>query len=185
MLPPPQDKQFRMATTSTSVEQITGDPVEYAYNDKTSLALGRGFNPSDVTGPAKASCVQWTPEPLNPGPPSTEFNVTYVNSYEELNFVMGLDTKVEASYLAASGAGSMKIDSSFLSKRNAITVIVTAKTNFGRWGLKAGATPTEQAKEWLKNPKLFEQRCGSRYVSFYRRQRCLCICIDHFEFCIK
>lgn len=154
----------------SAVDQPLGDPVEYAYNDKTSLALGRGFDPSDVSAKPKAACINWTSEPLNPGPPSTDFNLVYVNTYEEMNFVLGVDSKVDASYLGASAGSHAKLDTSFLTKKNTITVVLTASTNFGRWGLKAGAVLADPAKAWLsQDSKTFQDRCGSRYVSIEDR----------------
>jgi len=146
--------------------QPTGDPVEYAYSEKSSLALGRGFSPRDVTASPKAACITWTSEQLDPGPPSTDLNVSYVNTYEEMNFALGVDAKVDASYLGVSGGAHDKLDVSFLTKKNSITVVMRASTHFGRWGVKAGATLTDQAKAWLAtSSKIFEERCGSRYVS--------------------
>lgn len=157
------------ADARSQVDQPIGDPVEYAYSDHSSLALGRGFNPKDVTANPKASCILWTSEQLDPGPPSTNFNMLYVNDYDEMNFALGVDSKVDASYLGNSAGGHTKVDASFLTKKNAITVILRANTNFGRWGIKAGATLTDQAKVWLGKPKVFEDRCGSRYVSIEGR----------------
>ena len=37
-----------------------GDPIEYRYHDKSTLALGRGFSPVDVTAPKRA-CISFKP----------------------------------------------------------------------------------------------------------------------------
>ncbi len=172
--PPPHplkttSKSFLTLPARKDADQVEGDPSTYGYSDSFSLALGHGFNPNDVSGSPKVSCIVFTPEQLNAGPQETVFTLLYVKSTDQLNSAVGVDAKAEASYLTGKATLGSKIDTTVVNTDSAITVILRASTNFGRWGLRAGSTLSAPAQEWLKQPGVFSQRCGSRYVTWEDR----------------
>lgn len=146
----------------------SADPKYYAYHPRTGLALGRGFIPSDVTD-VKLPCISSTAVHLDGGAVSTELKMSYVNKYSHAFQSLGLDTKVEASYLGtkANVGLTLKTESQF-SKSN-IVVILTAKSDFGRWGIGADYRLTDSAQKLLVDSEKFSDTCGSRYVAIERR----------------
>ena len=155
--------------TARPNDNSLGDPVVYQYDPRSSLSLGRGFSPNDVTTPKFPSCISFVAEALDSGPPTTVVNLTYVSSSEQLESSLRVDSKISAQYLTASASGSFSYDTTSLAKRNAITVVFTARTNFGRWGLKASPTLSDEVKPIVGDSPKFEQKCGSRYVAIEER----------------
>jgi hypothetical protein len=149
-------------------DSITGDPQTYYYHPKTALGLGLGFDPAASTTP-KLPCIVAKKVPIDPGAVSTNLSMTYVRSWDQLNIAMKVDTKADASYLAFKGNSSFSMDTSTTFQSNAITVVMTASSDFGRWGLDADAKLTDEAKTLLANGQEFARVCGTRYVAFERR----------------
>jgi hypothetical protein len=147
---------------------VEGDPRYYYYHPKTALALGLGFDPADVADP-KRPCIVRDHVPLDPGSPKTDLAMTYVRTWDQLNLSMNVDTKTEASVLAFKGNASYSIDTSSMFTTNSITVVMTASSDFGRWGLGPKAVLTEEAKALLADGKAFARICGTRYVAIERR----------------
>jgi hypothetical protein len=147
---------------------IEGDPQRYRYHPRTALALGLGFDPADPTSPKRPAIIA-TKEELDAGAPGTHLAMTYVREWDQLNFAMKVDSKVDASFLAFKGNSNYQIDVSTAFQSNSITVVLTAESDFGRWGLSADAKLNEDAKKYLSNGREFARIFGSRYVVMERR----------------
>lgn len=150
------------------------DPSDYGYYPKISLALGRGFNPADITGDAKRPCLEAPKKPsievrLDSGPPSTRLSTAYVRNFDELTEASHFDAKASAEVLDNSGNASFSIDTQSAFARSSASVLVSAITDYGRWGLDPSTVLTLDAKKLLTDPDQFEEVCGSRYVVFEER----------------
>jgi hypothetical protein len=140
----------------------------YRYHPRLTLALGRGFSPNDLFAP-KEGCIDFVPHRLDPGPPLTTFSQTYVTSDRSLYESIGYELRAEAAYLEAKASAGIKSMSSRTSDTNSVRVVVHATTDFGRWGLKAGAALTEEGKRRVASPADFAKFCGTDFVSIERR----------------
>jgi len=140
----------------------------YRYHPRLTLALGRGFSPNDLFAP-KEGCIDFVPHRLDPGPPLTTFSQTYVTSDRSLYESIGYELRAEAVYLDAKASTGIKATSARTSDARSVRVVVNATTDFGRWGLKAGASLTEDAKRRVADPVGFAKYCGSEFVSIERR----------------
>lgn len=140
----------------------------YRYHPRLTLALGRGFSPNDLFAP-KEGCIDFVSMRLDPGPPLTTFSQTYVTSDRSLYESIGYELRAEAAYLDASANAGLKASSARTTDAHSVRVVVTATTDFGRWGMKAGASLTEDAKKRVADPAAFAKFCGTEFVSIERR----------------
>jgi hypothetical protein len=145
-----------------------GDPASYLYHPQSTLALGRGFSPSDTTV-AKFPCISFAPTKLDPGPPSTSFIFSYVTSQTQLSAVLGIDAKIDASYLTFSGNATFQFDSAASFDAKTMNVVVQGRTDYGRWGIDPNAKLVAEATTLLGDGAAFEKKCGSRYVAIEHR----------------
>jgi hypothetical protein len=140
----------------------------YRYHPRLTLALGRGFSPNDLFAP-KEGCIAFEPLRLDPGPPLTTFSQTYVTSERSLYESIGYEMRAEATYLDAKAGAGVTATSARASDTHSVRVVVNATTDFGRWGMKAGASLTDDAKRRLASPADFAKFCGTEFVSIERR----------------
>jgi len=140
----------------------------YRYHPRLTLALGRGFSPNDLFAP-REGCIDFVAHRLDPGPPLTTFSQTYVTSDRSLYESIGYELRAEAAYLDAKANAGMKASSAKTSDARSVRVVVNATTDFGRWGMKAGASLTEDAKRRVADPAGFAKFCGTEFVSIERR----------------
>lgn len=140
----------------------------YRYHPRLTLALGRGFSPNDLFAP-KEGCIEFVPHRLDPGPPLTTFSQTYVTSDRSLYESIGYELRAEAAYLDARARTGIETTTARSSDAHSVRVVVNATTDFGRWGMKAGASLTEDAKRRVADPEAFAKFCGIEFVSVERR----------------
>jgi hypothetical protein len=157
-----------LAGPRASLFGTDADPTDYKYYEKSVLALGTTFSPNDVCTP-KYACLSFDERKLDAGPPYTGVTAYYVRSWEQLNFSMGIDVKASASYLAAKADTHYNFQMSGAFSSNSIVVTINARTDFGRWGLKAGTTLDQRGVALLPTPKKFAETCGTRYVAIEYR----------------
>ncbi|MNX41021.1 hypothetical protein D3C86_714150 [compost metagenome] len=146
---------------------IEGDPLIYKYDPRTTLALGRGFSPNDISAP-KRSAIEFREKSLDAGAPSTSFKITFVQTEDQLDASMSLDSKAEATYLGAKAESRSSFKFGFGIKRKSVVIVITAFTDFGRWSL-SDEKLTDEAKQTLGSPTKFVENFGSRYVAIERR----------------
>ncbi|WP_248447296.1 hypothetical protein [Sinorhizobium meliloti] len=161
------DKVYARPDTAMSAD-ISGDPTVYGYHDEMALGLSFGFDPKDVTQ-YKRRCIAATHVEIDPGAVSTTVTVDYVKSRDQLNFSMKLESKADAAYLAAKGSARFAIDTSLAFKDNSLTVVMTAASDYGRWGLGSDAALTSEATALLADGRAFAATCGTRFVAAERR----------------
>ena len=148
---------------------VEGDPQFYFYYPHSALGLGLGFDPADTSVP-KRPCIAGKKEPIDPGAVGTQFQMTYVKNWNQLNTAMRTDAKIDASYLTFKGNAEYTIDTSSAFEFNSITIVLRAWSDFGRWGLTADAKLIDEAHDDLqKDPRKFASKCGIRYVAIERR----------------
>lgn len=147
---------------------IKGDPPFYKYCRQSSLALGRNFDPKDITQ-AKPACIIYTSEPLDAGSPGATIEATFVRNWRQLNSTIGLDIHFEARYLAAGGSLDYTFNSETDFTESSISVVIRASADYGRYAVKAGAQLTPEAFALRDNSAEFAKRYGTRYVAIERR----------------
>lgn len=140
----------------------------YRYHPRLTLALGRGFSPNDLFA-AKEGCIDFVPVRLDPGPPLTTFSQTYVTSERSLYESIGYELRAEAAVLDAKARTGIQTTTARTTDAHSVMVVVNATTDFGRWGMKAGAALTEDAKRRVADPAGFAKFCGTEFVSIERR----------------
>jgi len=149
--------------------QIETDPRFYRYHPRSTLALGRNFDPRDVTD-SKPVAIDAQGEWLDQGAPSSSIQAYYARNRRELNITVKRDLHIDMRYLTANAQGTYDFDSVSKFTSDSISVVLIATADFGREALKAGAALTEQAQtELAENPVGFARKYGTRYVSQQRR----------------
>src|ERR1700730_13915370 len=101
------------------------DPSFYAFHPMSTMSLGTGFSPSDV-GRSKIRCIEGEESPLEKGALATQFTTKLVTNSEQLQTSLGLDTKIDASYLVYKGGASFSFKYSMSSSEDSATLVVTA-----------------------------------------------------------
>ena len=155
----------------------SGDPATYHYFPGSKLALGLGFSPNNIND-VKLPCIVVKPKKLDPGPPSTTYSYRYVRSSEEFTFAANIDSKASAQALGGSADSHFQVDTHSGFSQTSVNVLVSATTDFDRWGLEPPVELTPDAKALLKYPRRFEQVCGSRYVAIERRASSVSVLIS-------
>lgn len=155
-------------STAQNIIPGSGDPRTYKYYPGTVLALGLGFNPSDL-GEPKKPCIIVNERSLDPGAPSTRLVAYYVRDANDFSFAANLDAKAEASALGEGASAHLNVDVSDVFNENSINVVLNATTDYGRWGLKPPVELTTDAQALLRNPHKFAETCGTRYVAIEQR----------------
>ncbi|TGQ20038.1 MAG: hypothetical protein E5V67_09270 [Mesorhizobium sp.] len=152
------------------------DPRFYGYSEKTALALGLGFEPRDITD-FKRPCIDFVKTQLDAGPSSTNFSLTYVKDASQLDFATHVDSKANAAFLVFKANASFSMDTKFAYDANSISVVMTAETHYGRWGLDPKAKLTPEATALLTTPTKFAETCGTRYVAVEDRASSISVLI--------
>jgi hypothetical protein len=166
-----------LTTLNKPGSTIESDPTFYKYHPQSSLALGRSFDHKDVTRPMRPA-LTFTEYSMDKGSPQAYFSLEFVTNEDQLDIAMSLDSKVEASYLAAKASGSSTFSMGFKVKKDSIVVVAKLYKDFGRYGIKEGACLVQDAVDLLGNPKSFVQTFGDRYVSIERRGASACVVIS-------
>jgi len=145
-----------------------GDPANYKYHSQSVLAIGKTFAPNDITEP-KFPCIEGEALSLDAGPPRTALTLSYARGFEDFASSTNSEVKGEANIKLITAKKDLHAKHSYLSSSDTMTVIVTASTDFGRWGLSPKAKLAAAAKAVLIDGKAFYDLCGSRYVAIERR----------------
>ena len=127
--------------------------------------FGLGFAPNDVAAP-KVRCISSEAGPLEPGALGTSFSTVSVTNSEQLRSAVGLDSKVDASYLVFSGGSQFNLKHESQFEAQSSTVVVTAQTEFGRIALKPPIALTAEAKQLLAEPQKFARTLWNSFRSY-------------------
>ena len=149
-------------------QDVQPDPDYYSFHPRSIMSLGVGFSPNDVSVP-KLPCVQAQRGAFENGALSTSFSSVLVTNAEQLKSALGIDLKIDASFLGGSVGGQFNYSDSALFDEKSVTLVVQATTEFGRIALQAPITLTDSAKALLATPTKFANACGTRLVSVERR----------------
>ena len=143
------------------------DPNYYTYYPGSTLTLGSGFSPNDLSQ-AKIRCIEFEASPAEAGALGTKFGAAVVTDTESLKTAIELDAKIDASYLVFKGGATFGLEQSRTFAKDSLSIVVSAATEFGRLTMK-NPKLTAEAVNLLGNAKTFEQACGSRFVIMERR----------------
>jgi hypothetical protein len=157
---------FAIVPTSQSYAQTTTepDPSTYLFYPESPLHLGGGLSPNNLAQP-KADCLTYDTYLID-GDSSlkTTFSKILVRNSEQLKSALSLDAKIDASYLTFSGNSSFSYDTSSMFSGDSLTVVLTAKTEYGRKGVR-NVTLNDIGKRWISNGRKFAEICGTRFVN--------------------
>jgi hypothetical protein len=157
-----------IAALRCPAQVINPDPNYYDFHPRSIMSIGLGFSPNDVSA-AKIRCIEYTAESLEPGALTTQFFYTLVTNSEQLKSTLSLDSKVDASFLLFSGSATYDLKESSAIASDSITVVISARSEFPRLSMKAGAHLTPEAMALLSDSLQFEKTCGSRVVQIEHR----------------
>lgn len=158
---------FVLAPVSAQTQSSSQQAL--AFHPDRKFELGSAVDFADLSA-AKTSCVTGT-EHDEPGIIGTNASVSVVRSASELRSAVGIDAKVDASYLAFSGGGSYSYKTENLFREDSLVMVLRAVSEYGRKHLQ-DVRLTDAASGWLANPAEhahFRTACGTRFVSGVRR----------------
>ncbi|MEW8508783.1 MAG: hypothetical protein AB2598_18995 [Candidatus Thiodiazotropha sp.] len=144
------------------------DPRYINYHPNSTLTIGAGYVPNDLSL-SFPGCISTLSTPMEMGALSTSITSYIVTSKSRIEEAFGIDAKLSASYLTFSGNSNYSKSSNYITENNSVTVVITAKTEFGRIGFPQGAALTPEANNLLNKPDEFIKKCGSRFVTIERR----------------
>lgn len=153
------------AATATSAMAAT-DAFTYQFHPMSPMTLGKGSNPRMPTQ-EKNICFNFEQHfPENKAALSTTADVYLARSNRDLRIILGMDSSVDASFLVFKAGGSFQLNSDLNFKRNSVTMVVQAKTDFGRIMAK-NFQVLPYYKELIEKGKMteFVEDCGSRVVT--------------------
>ncbi|WP_417878081.1 hypothetical protein [Vibrio sp.] len=167
--PSPKDEAIlSMAPQIGTVDSKWNNPIYLYSEDAHALNLGQGFSPRDLSD-RKAPCLNYTEKKLDGGAVKSKLELLYVRSEKELNFALGIDSNVSASFLGSKAETKHSFSTSNNFSDSNVTVIMRAWTDYGKWGLDSNIKLSDVGEKYISNHKDFENNCGSHYVSAERR----------------
>lgn len=148
------------------VANTTADPRNYGDAPHSGLKLGHGISARNVNV-GKMPCIIFQEERIDPAAANSTITVSFVRDQQQLLKTLDVDVKAQASAWGASADFGMSKSLSMKFSADSAVLLVTASSDFGRWGLKATpkAELTPEAQTLLADPRVFEDKCGSRYVN--------------------
>ncbi|MHA6879431.1 hypothetical protein [Ralstonia pseudosolanacearum] len=159
-----------LALATSQVAWATDTPTFYAYHPMSTMYLGAGFSPPDLTS-AKIPCVAGDVTSVDgDGAGSGEITTTVVSSASQARDAVHVDAKVDASYLVYKGSASFNFDQTMTFDENSVSVVMYAANTFSRRIIKSPVlTPAAKATLNTGDIKQFVQQCGSQLVSMEQR----------------
>lgn len=156
----------------------SGIKTVIGMNPKSEVRAGLGVNADtldlfeeciDMQG-AEFKAEDGQPEP-GAGSPSTDLqvNVVSISSYQDLD--QFTDVNVSANIKSASYSGSFNYSQTekYAMTSDLASVGIQASADYGRWYLKEPKLKPEYQSLYERSPQEFFKRCGSEFVSGYRR----------------
>ena len=161
---------FAVIATLVTAIPLSGQENFYGYHPMGTMALGVGLNPNDLSQ-VKMPCIFFeTVANEAGGAQNTQYEAVLVRDHESLKRTLGIDAKVDASYLAFSGGATFSYNSRQAFDRNALTYVISARTEYGNRRLRnPQLTPAAQQLLAAERHADFRNRCGSLYVVEERR----------------
>lgn len=152
---------------------VVGDPRVYKYAPQSALALGKGFNPADVTD-IKPHFMTFTPAKLDAGSGVRKVSAYYVTSFFEFIAALQSDSKASASYLGAQAGVETSIGVSAEHSETSVTIVLNGTADYGRWSVGTDYKLRSDAEAVsTSDPVSFLQRYGTRFVESERRGSCI------------
>jgi hypothetical protein len=140
--------------------------INYGYHQDSALALGVGFNPSDLSV-AKPRCIEYDEfEPLDgKGSPESNVDITYIASQKDLYTKVGFSAEVSAQTSFAKGSAKTSFLDEYEFHEDNKHFAILAYSDHGRWGLK-NPRLKPQFQKLIDDGKHeeFARRCGTHYV---------------------
>jgi hypothetical protein len=139
-------------------------PTYYQFHPMSVMSLGYGFSLEDLTEP-KARCVEFDPDPLDPGALLSEGFIYFVTNAEQLRNALSVDASVDVSYLVYKAGSHYSYSQENLFATSDVTLVIRFTTEYGRVGIK-NERLTANAQSLLTQGKLaeFKKECGTRLV---------------------
>jgi hypothetical protein len=153
--------------TTLKAQILDPDPEYYSFHPMSIMALGVGFSPNNV-GQMKLPGIEYEKEDVENGGLATDLKTYLVSNSSQLKEALGVDVKIDASYLVYKGSGEFSLSGSKENSSDSITFVVTASTEFGRVMMKHPQL-SDAARALIQDGRRFEAIYGSRYVAMERR----------------
>lgn len=141
----------------------------YSYHPRSAFILGQGYSPAELYRAFKP-CYNSTTVEEPDGNPRTRVDTYLVQNSESVKTILGIDSRIEARYLMASGSVHFSLNEEAISRRDSITFVFLAYTEFSRKTVRE-LDLLPQYKELIRQGRMneFEQECGSHVVIQMRR----------------
>ncbi len=158
------------ALSASTLNHARAEEEYYSYHPRSILTLGGGFTPSNMSE-AKLKCVDFTavPAPGESAALSTTMNTYFVSSSSKLKSIMGIDVKIEASYLTSKANAGLQLDTERMFKSDSVTLMVLAQSEYGRMLMDQPKLTPYAESLWKTRPEDFEKECGTHLVRMIRR----------------
>ncbi len=155
------------------IAQIVGgmegqnDHPSFLFTPESPMTLGKGF---DIQNPAEERQICGNFQihyPENRGALSTQMSSFFVSNSRDLKRSLGIDLRIEARVLFASTEDSASYNSANDIRENAITFVLSARTEYGRTMVQ-NFTLNPEIVEMLRAPggtENFRRTCGTHYVT--------------------
>ena len=152
---------FRPAA-SLAQSNVEADPTYYKFFPGSILHVGNGLDLDDVSKP-KAGCIIFKPDTLEHGG-SGSFTSYLVTDSREINTLINIDSKADASFSTFSAGGSFDLNSSYVQRSHDMSIVITDFTSYGRIAVPATYSYNKSTMAVLSNNRAFQRLCGDRVV---------------------
>ena len=145
-------------------------PLEYKFYPDTTLILGRGYLPTNLSLAKTQDFLEKEEYPVDQAALNTTMTLSLATDSASLRQALGIDEHADASYLVFHGGEDFNYHDDHLFSSNSATLVVSAETEFGRVGLKK-VHLTAEAKTLIdrRDMKTFKEQYGDHYVTMVRK----------------
>lgn len=156
-----------LATLGCSVA-FAEEPTFIGYHPMVPRTLGSGISLADP-GANMPDCLVNVEGTSISGARETSSDTFLVTNSSQLRQTLGIDLRIDASYLTFSGGANFSFSSENLFDDYSITMVVKAWSEYAPFKLKPTAALAPSAKAIRSNGPKFVSKCGTHYVDAVRR----------------
>jgi hypothetical protein len=146
------------------------DESYYSFHPRSILSLGNGFSPNNMTE-VKLRCLDFRAEPAagESGALDSTLNTYMVNDSSTMKTLLGIDVKIEASYLTAKASAGLTLNTDQMFKSDSATMMILAKSEYGRLVMLDPKLTAYAESLRRTDPGAFARECGTHLVKMIRR----------------
>jgi len=166
-------KSALIALGCSSVANASHPQGNYGYFPGLPIAIGKGFTPKAPMNDHQMCFRGLKTTPVNSGGnDGTEVRLNLVKGTQSIKKVLGIDSKIDASYLVFKGGGEFNLDLDTDISREDIHVVIQGKSDYSGSTLDfsdASYLPDIQRLLDQGNHREVIRRCGPELINTVRR----------------